>query len=354
MKTNRTQPLKRTLWLLAALAVSLTLSIVVTTSPQAKPMEGCTGAYGWPLKPFDEQHQVRAALGDPRTIFRGPPTLETLVSGTGTFSFHQGIDITAPNGAAIYPVATGTVSQVSRDHITVTCDNGRAFEYWHMNRAVKAGQSVVAGKTVLGKVHSGTSHLHLTALEHGRPVDPLAPGRLTPYKDTTTPQVLGIAIRTSEQGPNAMPEFVRGQVFLLTEAFDTAEPIDTPGLRTPGIYRNWHVTPAKISWRIQQWNGKVVVRRHVSWSAERQLPKNSRFFDTYARGTYQNQSVFGQHFSYLQPGRFVFKLIARPFDTHTLHDGVYDLVVTAEDLAGHRDTATLRFTVHNAPGWGGS
>ena len=33
--------------------------------------------------------------------------------------------------------------------------------------------------------------------------------------------------------------------------------------------------------------------------------------------------------------------------------GVYDLVVSAEDIAGHRDVQRLRFTVHNAPGWAG-
>jgi hypothetical protein len=62
-------------------------------------------------------------------------------------------------------------------------------------------------------------------------------------------------------------------------------------------------------------------------------------------------SVFGNHYSYLQAGRYVFKLSQRPFDTHELHDGVYDLVVTAEDVAGNRDVSRLRFTVHNEAGW---
>ena len=41
----------------------------------------------------------------------------------------------------------------------------------------------------------------------------------------------------------------------------------------------------------------------------------------------------------------------RAFDTQQLRDGVYDLVVTAEDTAKHSDTQTLRFTIHAAAGW---
>jgi len=65
-------------------------------------------------------------------------------------------------------------------------------------------------------------------------------------------------------------------------------------------------------------------------------------------------TVFGPHYSFLQRGCFLFKLTPKPFDTRTLHDGVYDLVVTASDIRGNSRTATLRFTVHNRAGWIGS
>ena len=78
--------------------------------------------------------------------------------------------------------------------------------------------------------------------------------------------------------------------------------------------------------------------------------RSRRYWSTYARGTNQNQSVFGSHYSYLQHGRYLFKLTSRPFDTRTLRDGVYDLVVTATDIAGHRDSARLRFTIGNGSG----
>ena len=77
--------------------------------------------------------------------------------------------------------------------------------------------------------------------------------------------------------------------------------------------------------------------------------RSRRYWSTYARGTNQNQSVFGSHYSYLQHGRYVFKLTPRPFDTRTLRNGVYDLVGTATDIAG-RDSARLRFAVGNGSG----
>jgi hypothetical protein len=77
------------------------------------------------------------------------------------------------------------------------------------------------------------------------------------------------------------------------------------------------------------------------------VPSNERLWSTFARGTSQNQSVFGSHYSYLQHGRYLFKLGARPFDTRTLRDGVYDLVVTVSDIAGHHTSTRTRFTVDN-------
>jgi hypothetical protein len=64
--------------------------------------------------------------------------------------------------------------------------------------------------------------------------------------------------------------------------------------------------------------------------------------------------VFGPHYSFRQPGCFLFKLTREPFDTKTIPDGVYDLVVTATDIRGNAGSRRRRCTVHNRPGWVGS
>jgi hypothetical protein len=111
------------------------------------------------------------------------------------------------------------------------------------------------------------------------------------------------------------------------------------------------VTPAGISWRIEKWTGRVVVEEQVARDVRERLPDNSRFWTTFARGSYQNFAVFGRHYSYLQTGRYLFRLSPQPFDTRRLHDGVYALVVTVSDIAGNRDVERLRFSVHNRAGW---
>jgi hypothetical protein len=306
---------------------------------------GCTGSYSWPVKPFDRPHPVRGSFGDPRMQFDGPPTLETLLSGSGSFSFHQGVDVSTPNGTPVYAVADGTVVRVTSDWIRVDCGNGRAFEYWHLAAAVRAGQRVRAGETVIGKVKRPSLHVHLTQLQDGRAVNPLAPGRLAPYEDTTRPRILGIAIRRTETGPDELPQLVRGSVVLIAEA------VDTPAVRVPGIWSDLPVTPARVSWRIERWTGRVVVPARAARDVRESVPSGTEFWSTFARGTVQNMAVFGDHYSYLQGGRYLFRLTRGSFDTRDLRDGVYDLVVTAEDVAGNKDVQRLRFTVHNEAGW---
>jgi hypothetical protein len=61
-------------------------------------------------------------------------------------------------------------------------------------------------------------------------------------------------------------------------------------------------------------------------------------------------SVFGKHYSYMQPGAYLFRLAPGGFDTRTLPDDVYELVVTATDVRGNHSSLTERFCVHNQPG----
>ena len=49
-----------------------------------------------------------------------------------------------------------------------------------------------------------------------------------------------------------------------------------------------------------------------------------------------------------------FRLSPTTFDTHSLPDGIDDLVVTVTDIRGHSGSRSLRITIHNRPGWLGS
>jgi hypothetical protein len=300
-------------------------------------------SFGYPIKPFDEEHPIRANLGDPRMQFFGPPTLGTLMHGTGSFSFHQGVDISAPNGTAVYPVVDGTVTAGTPIWVRVTSGD-RAFEYWHIRPLVHIGDHVSADQTVLGRIMKPAGHVHLTEYENGRVVNPLLPGRLTPYHDSTRPTVRSIYLRRGDRGRDLFPSFVRGRIEILADAYDM------PTMPVQGEWHGLPTTPAQLSWRIQKVTGRVVAPERIAVDYRSTVPQNSAFWRVYARGTYQNMCVFGKHYNYMQRGTYLFKL-ATQFNTRNLRDGVYDLIVTATDVRGNSDSQTLRFTVHNRGGW---
>ena len=319
---------------LAAVALGKTVA-----SSSASGRAGAAASYRWPVKPFDRQHPVRGNFGDPRTIFRSSPTLRGVLAGDCTCSFHRGVDISAPDGSPVYPVASGTVTYADDEWVKVE-SGGRAFEYWHIHPQVRVGSHVEAYQTVIGHIHRGSGHVHLTELNGARYVNPLAPGHLGPYKDQTTPRVTGISLRHGEAGPDSLPNLVRGRVLLVAAAEDV------PTLDAPHAWRGMPVTPALLTWQIRSWNGRAVIRRRVAIDLRTDLPNRS-FWQVYARGTYQNMAALGRHYSWGQPGSYQFKLTPSAFDTRSLRDGAYDLVVTATDTSGNSSSLSRRFTVRN-------
>jgi hypothetical protein len=336
----------------AAIATSsaLALSGALQAGPQLAKASGPAGAnavsgesFGYPIKPFNREHLIRANLGDPRMQFAGPPTMGTLLHGGGTFSFHQGVDIASTPGTPVYPVVDGTVSVVSREWIRVSSGGGRAFEYWHIHPLVRVGQSVTARQTILGHINHPSNHVHLTEYEGGRVVNPLVPGRLTPYHDSSRPTVRGIMLRRADSGPALFPNFVRGNIEIVADAED---------MPTHSNRVDWYgpTTPAVVTWQVRTMSGRVVVPQRIAVDFRSAAPPGSAFWSVYARGTYQNQTVFGRHYSYRERGNYLFK-IAPSFDTRQLRDGVYDLTVRATDVRGNKGSQTISFTVHNRAGW---
>ena len=265
-----------------------------------------------------------------------------MLSGGGQFELHRGVDISAPDGSPVYPVVSGVVTVVDPRSMWVRVDSGggRMFEYWHIHPTVAIGSHVEAQRTVLGHIHRGSHHVHLTELDDGYPVNPLAPGHLGPYADRTTPMVTSIAFRSSETSRERLPSLIRGRVLLVAGAEDA------PTIAAPGPWRGMPMTPALLTWEIRSWSGRVVVKRQAAVDFRNTLGSRS-FWHVYARGTYQNMAVLGRHFSWAQPGSYLFRLSASPFDTRRLPNGAYDLVVTATDVRGNSSSLKRRFAVKN-------
>jgi len=244
---------------------------------------------------------VRANFGDPRTIFSVAPAAAGL-NGPGQFSFHSGVDISAPGGTPVYAVVSGTAYAVDREQVNVDVRPGLTFQYVHIDPVVYPAHPAVAGKTILGYVQKAAGHVHLTEIRDGKVTNPLQRGHLTPYYDQTRPRVTSIEVRDSEGQPTGVLG-VHGKVDLVTQAYDT------PQIPAPGIWRSMPVAPTVVEWELVRTNtGKVAVPTTTVVNFADGLPLPRDFWNVYARGTYQNQPRFGATIYSWMPGVFVYNL----------------------------------------------
>src|SRR5262245_16034084 len=128
--------------------------------------------YPWPVKPFDKAHPVRGYFNDPRIE-------------VASRAFHFGIDISCPNGTPVYTVRAGKVFLEGKANLAVS-DGVYDFGYWHVVPAVTSHQQVAKGE-LIGHVQAPWLHVHFAEHRKGRYYDPLRPGALTPWSDTTAP-----------------------------------------------------------------------------------------------------------------------------------------------------------------------
>jgi hypothetical protein len=294
-------------------------------------------AYPWPFKPFDQQHPIRGFFGDPRTVF-GNTVAQGGIDGNGFFSFHQGVDIAAPNGTPIYSVSDGRAHYLGAHVLDVLAGHGVLFQYFHIIPVVGEKQRVRKSKTILGYVQPPFGHVHLTEIDRTRVVNPLQPGHLTPYRDTTRPRIAGIVLRNAA---GAAPEPICGRVQILVQASDE------PPLPVPGPFDGLPVAPARVSWRLTRADGKVVTQWRDAANFTRRLPPARDFWTIYARGTYQNDPRFGSLQFPHTSGRYLFQLAAG-LDTRHLQNGRYLVFARVADERGNASVRSVPFVVDNA------
>jgi hypothetical protein len=203
---------------------------------------GAASAYPWPFKPFNQQHPIRGFFGDPRTVYENG-ILAGAFEGVGSFGFHQGIDIAAPNGTPIYAVADGTAHYLGSATLNLVTDNGVTFQFFHIVAVVGEGERVTARQSILGYVQPPFGHVHISEIDGMRVVNPLQRGHLTPYRDTTKPAIRGIGIR-NQTGDVQVPLGLCGRIEIDAEAFDM------PPVVVPGNFGGLPVAPALVQWTL--------------------------------------------------------------------------------------------------------
>jgi hypothetical protein len=328
MATTHARPVVRGPWswalatgFAAAIALLCTIALVPDTAAAAP---SATPSYGWPVKPFHRQHPVRGFFGDPRIGM----TPKGMHSG-----FHFGIDISCPNGTPVYATLNGVVRLESfrPEVVAILGRDGRTeLQYWHIRPAVANGQHVSAYRTVVGWVQPPWEHVHLSELRDGVYLNPLRPGALGPFADTTRPSIK--QLRASTSGAIVPTRATHGSVELVVEAYDR-----TP-LAVPGRWGGKPVTPALLRWRVTTARGRVVQGWRTAIDHRLVKPQDGLFTAQYARWTRQNKRN--------RPGRYRF-VLAAGWDTRTLADGRYLVEVAASDVSGNRTVRSFPVRVAN-------
>jgi hypothetical protein len=286
-------------------------------------------AYHWPVKPFDRQHPIRGAFGDPRTLALDQPFGETGPTASGSYEFHNGVDIVAYH-AAVYPVVSGEVGRIDHHGIAVFSSCGREFIYEHLLGNVVIGQQVVAGHTVLGWTHRPLNHVHFGEIDvdRHRYQNALAPGHLEPYADHTTPRA--IALDISNDGS---PHLTNGGVVGKQDEL-AIEALDPPAIPVPGPFAGMPQTPALVEWRLR--SGEEWGAWHIASDFRQSLP-TSPYWTVYSAGTYQNFPGFDHRLFWGTAGRYLFRV---SLDPSTLSPGTYALEARVGDVRGNSSTTT--------------
>jgi hypothetical protein len=273
------------------------------------------------LKPFDKQHAVRGAFGDPRYH---------LDADGHVSAFHFGVDIAAPDGTPVYSVTPGVVVRRLAASVTIGRPSGRRFGYWHIRPVVRSG-TYVRLHQLLGYVGDGWGHVHFAESVHGAYRNPLRRGALAPFDDRTVPTVASVQVFAAD-GSVADTGRLVGAIDITADAYDTP-PLPLP----PPPWDVARLAPAVIWWTLTDGVGRVVESSTVV-NFGVGLPVNAYYDSVYGPGTYENKPH--------RPGHYLYR-VAHGFDTTRFADGRYTLEVTASDTRGNFGTAQVALVIAN-------
>ena len=173
-------------------AASATGSARTTRTSTASTSPDVAAPYPWPVKPFDRQHPVRGFFNDPRVQ-------------DASHAFHFGIDVSAPDGTAVYAVTPGRVFIEDKGHaVAVQAPDGRAFGYWHVKPAVAHHQQVRLHQ-LLGHIEKGWGHVHFAESINRSTSIPSGRAPSDPFVDVGHPTIAKIMFRAAGKDVAARP-----------------------------------------------------------------------------------------------------------------------------------------------------
>lgn len=268
---------------------------------------------GWPLRPFHQQHAIRAGIDELRPA-----------------NFHVAVDIEANNFQPVYAIQSGyaTVAQSGYEDTKVTVGD---YTYWHIAPTVATGQYVVAYRTEVGAVEHGFGHLAFSEGGDNDYLNPLRPGGpLRPYTDTEPP-VIGV--------PEIFPD---GRV--IDHAFDPQSFVHKTSYLTPVL------APAALAWRLYNSRGQPITGLEWALNSSGYISPSLRPV-VFAPGAsnpgfacFYTQVICIPNWVYWLAGG-----LTEPLPFGSMSPGRYRLTVYAWDFAGNRSALDHWFHFPLAP-----
>jgi hypothetical protein len=263
---------------------------------------------GWPLRPFHEQHALRAGLNERR--------------GSG---FHVGLDIQAHDREPVYAIQSGRAHILQSRGVDERVRIGN-YIYWHMVLRVQEGQWVPAYRKVVGLVMRYVRHLHFSEVRGSEYLNPLRPlGRaLSPWSDREPPVIARPAIRPD------------GSVTVA--AFDPQSFLTRTRYMTPVL------APAALAYRLYGSSGRAIGPLRWAFRGSHVLPLEDvpEVFASGARAPgfrcFALAIVCVPHWRYRLAGG-----LAPPLPLASLRPGRYRLTVYAWDWDDNRTARDLWF-----------
>lgn len=271
--------------------------------------------FPWPVTPFNQAQYSTGTFCEYRDTAPSP-------------HYHNGTDIPQADGSPVYPVLDAVITAIDPNGSSAYVRAGR-FAYVHLmpNPALSVGDSVFTSTTILGTILSGLGHVHLTEGEFNSEVNALRENTgLAPNNDTWPPRINDVRFFQDGSGAEFANNSVSGPVDIVAHISEHSGP---PGSSSSQLNNGVY----KLGYKILSAD-----RRTVVYSP----PNNGLRFQ------FDRKPLADVHYTF-HPGfsststhvYYVNNTASAPsaWDTATLPEGNYTVMVFAEDTRRNADTA---------------
>ena len=296
--------------------------IAIVTMGLLPGLQPARAQYAWPIEPLHASHEITGTFCEYRDTGSAP-------------HFHNAVDIPKPDGQPVYAVADGRVTAMARSgyNAYVRVQN---FAYVHIqpSPALSIGDSVYAGRTVIGTIYPGAAHVHFVDGYVGSERQPLRQnGGLTPYVDPWPPVIKTVRFLLGPTGQEFTGRRISGPVEI---TFRVREANGPPGTLDSRLNNGAYI----LGYQVLTSSRDSVVYSPSDDGVQFRFdlkPSNSYVHNVFD----PNQSTTSSHVY-----RITSRVNRRTFwDTRELPPGDYTVMLFAGDTRDNFDTVYVDVTI---------